>query len=72
MEIVVFLGVVLVAVVLIMWWSRRGASADSLPLPMAAGDRPEPGISNESSIGPHRNVGRPWRADQGDGRPERR
>lgn len=68
MEIVVFLGALFIAAVLVMWWSRRGGGGDSSPSPMADGDQPEVAISNESTIGPHRNVGRPWRVDRGNSR----
>jgi len=68
MEIVVFLAVVFVVAVFIMWRLRGGGSGETPPTPLAAGDRPEASISNESTVGPHRNVGRPWREDRG-GRP---
>ena len=67
-EIFVFLGVVFVVVVAVLWRSRAGGSGELPPTPSARGDRPEAAISNESTIGPHRNVGRPWRADPGDRR----
>lgn len=68
MEIVVFLGSLFIAAVIVMWWSRRAGSGDNSPSPMAGGDQPEAAISNESTIGPHRNVGRPWRVDSGNSR----
>lgn len=70
MEIVVFAAAVFVVAVLVMWRSRRGGTAEIAPIALADGDRPEPGVSNESAIGPHRNVGRPWRVDRGDGPPD--
>lgn len=65
MEFVVFLGAVFVAAVIVMWWNRRDRP-DAIPqIPLAPGDHPEASISNESAVGPHRNVGRPWRVDRG-------
>jgi hypothetical protein len=65
-EIFVFLGVVFVVVVFVLWRSRRGGDGDGLTLPVSDADRPEPAISNESSLAPHRNLGRPWRAESGE------
>jgi hypothetical protein len=72
LEVFVFLGVAFVLVVFVLWWSRRGGSEDDSPIPPAGVDRPEPSISSESSLGPHRNVGRPWRAEPGDPGSEQR
>ncbi|HYK96694.1 MAG TPA: hypothetical protein VE011_12655 [Candidatus Dormibacteraeota bacterium] len=65
-EILVFFAIAFVVVVGLLWWSRRGDAADPAPIARAVVDRPEPGISNESSIGPHRDIGRPFRVDHGD------
>ena len=65
-EIVVFLAVAFVVATLLLWRSRRGGTGD--PVVPSPGDRPEPAISNESMIGPHRNLGRPFHVEG----PERR
>lgn len=69
-EIFVFLGVVFVVVIFVLWRSRQGGDSDGPALPISGADRPEPAISNESSLAPHRNLGRPWRADGGDHGPD--
>ena len=66
MEIVAFLALAFIVAVLIMWRVRSGGSGEASPTPAAVGDRPEASISNESTVGPHRNVGRPWRDGHGD------
>ena len=67
-EIFAFLGVVFVVVIFVLWRSRRGGDRDGPTLPVSGADRPEPAMSNESSLAPHRNLGRRWRAESG-GRP---
>jgi len=69
-ELVVFLVVALVVVIALLWRSRRGTTGEDSPVPLANVDRPEPSISNESVIGPHRDVGRPFRVDRGGGPPD--
>jgi hypothetical protein len=69
-EVLVFFGIVIVVAIVLLWRGRRGGSGAALATPPAAGDRPEPAISNESSLAPHRNVGRPWRVDHGEQPPE--
>lgn len=69
MEIPVFLVLSFAVAVLIVWMSRRRDPADDRSGPRAGGDHPEPALSNESGIAPHRNLGRPFRADPGDGPP---
>jgi hypothetical protein len=65
-EILVFFVGAFVVVVFLLGRSRRSGSADDTPTPRAGGDLPEPNLSNQSSIGPHRNMGRAFRVDQGD------
>jgi hypothetical protein len=66
MEIVGFLALAFIVALLIMWRVRSGGTGEAPPTPAAVGDRPEASISNESTLGPHRNVGRPWRDGHGD------
>jgi hypothetical protein len=65
MEILVFLAGAFAVTVYLIWRSRRRSGLRS-PIPPAEGDRPEPAISNESAMAPHRNLGRPWYVDRGD------
>jgi len=65
-EILVFLGAVFAIGVVLLWRARRGGTGDPVAPPAAFGDQPERIISVESSIAPHRNIGRPFRVDQGD------
>jgi hypothetical protein len=67
MEIPVFLAGAFAVLVLLLWRGRRRTSRDVATYVDEA-DRPEAAISNESRLGPHGNVGRPWRVDRG-GRP---
>jgi hypothetical protein len=60
-EIVVFLALVFVVATVLLWRSRRGGTGD--PVVPPASDRPEPAISSESMIGPHRNLGRPFHVE---------
>jgi hypothetical protein len=63
-EIVAFLVLAFVVAVFVLWRVRGGGSGEASPMP-PDGDRPEAAISNESTIGPHRNVGRPFHVDRG-------
>jgi hypothetical protein len=65
-EILVFVVVVFAIAVLLLWRTRRGGSNGEDPASRAPGDRPEPSISNESGIGPHRDLGRPFHVDHGE------
>ncbi len=69
MEIPVFLALVFAVAVLFIWLSRRRDADADQSGPAAGGDRPEPALSSESGIAPHRNLGRPIRVDRGDGPP---
>jgi len=69
-EVFVFLAIALVVVVALLWRSRRGTTGSDSPIPLADVDQPEPSISNESGIGPHRDMGRPFRVDRGAGPPD--
>jgi hypothetical protein len=69
-EVFVFFGIAFVIVVALLWRTRRGTTGEDSPVPLAAVDRPEPSISNESVIGPHRDVGRPFRVDRGERPPD--
>jgi hypothetical protein len=65
-EVLVFILVVFAVAVILLWRSRRGGSGGDEPMSRAPGDRPEPSISNESGIGPHRDLGRPFHVDHGE------
>jgi hypothetical protein len=62
----VLLGVLFVVAAILLWRSRRGGTGDLPANPLGDGDRPEPALSTESSIGPNRNLGRTWKIDRGE------
>jgi len=66
LEIVVFLVIVFVVAVALLWRGRRGTTGQDAPVALANIDRPEPRISSESSLGPMRNLGRPFHVDRGE------
>jgi hypothetical protein len=65
-EILVFLTVVFAVALVLLWRSRRGGTGDPVAPPSAVGDRPQGQLSVESTIAPHRSVGRTFRVDPGD------
>ena len=69
-EVLAFLGVAFIVVVALLWRSRRGGTGDADTVPKAQPDRPEPVISSESLLGPHRNLGRPFHVDRGERPPD--
>jgi hypothetical protein len=64
-EVFVVFGVLFIVAVVLLWRGRRGGTGE-LPASPVDGDRAEPALSTESSIGPNRNLGRTWRIDPGD------
>jgi hypothetical protein len=65
-EVLVFIAIVFVIAVVLLWRGRRGGTGDLPANRLGGGDRAEPVLSTESSIGPNRNLGRTWRIDPGD------